>query len=111
MTMTSPSAPAGATAASPKPILGEMLCDTNEPRFAMAGPQAIGTSPELRANRRRPRPIPCRDQYGWERPLGSRPRSTQGGGPSRRSDGGPTNGGVGAGVGDHHSHALRFLFG
>ena len=34
-------------------------------------------------------------------------RSTQGGGPCRRSDGGPTNGGVRAGVRDHHSDALR----
>ena len=69
----------------------------------MAGPRTTGT--------RRPGPIPCRDQYGWERPLGSPSRSTQGGGPCRRSDGGPTNGGVRAGVGDHHSHALRFLLG
>jgi hypothetical protein len=52
----------------------------------MARPRTTGT--------RRPGPIPCRDQHGWERPLGSATRSTQGGRPPRRSDGGPTDGGV-----------------
>ena len=69
----------------------------------MAGPRTAGT--------RRPGPIPCRDQHGWERPLGSPARSTQGGGPCRRSGGGPTNGGVRAGAGDHHADALRFFLG
>ena len=69
----------------------------------MAGPRTTGT--------RRPGPIPCRDQHGWERPLGSPSRSAQGGGPRRRSDGGPTNGGVRAGVGDHHADALRVFLG
>ena len=69
----------------------------------MAGPRTTGT--------RRPGPIPCRDQHGWERPLGSPARSAQGGGPCRRSGGGPANGGVRAGVGDHHADALRVFLG
>ncbi len=60
---------------------------------------------------RRPGPVPCRDHHGWERPLGSRTRSTQGSGPCRRSRGGPANGGIRPGVGDHHAHALRFFLG
>ena len=69
----------------------------------MAGPRTTG--------KRRPRPIPCRDQHGRERPLGPPARSTQGSGPRRRSVGGPPHGGVRAGVGDHHADALRVLLG
>ena len=69
----------------------------------MAGPRTTG--------KRRPGPIPCRDQHGRERPLGSSSRSTQGSGPRRRSDGGPPHGGVRAVARDHHAHALRVLVG
>ena len=48
----------------------------------------------------------CRYQYGWERPLGSPARSTQRGGPCRRSYRGPPHGGVRVDARDHHALTL-----